>query len=225
MTKEETTLKSLIKFELAPDFSVSLEIGSLTVLVVLLLLVLCLFVWLFKQRIQFESLEFDAAEFGFGSSKVQFKPNALDRQIAYGIWVELSTRKIGLEIDLEHDVISEVYDSWYQFFGVTRELIKAVPAHKLKQQGTRAIVKTSVHVLNDGLRPHLTKWQSRFRRWLERQKDIEDEPQVLQTQFPRFDELSEDLLMINAQLIAYRKKIYELATGDKEAVIDIENEK
>ena len=225
MTENSSPKAPFFKFEISPDFSLSLEVGNAITLILFFLVLVGLIVWLFRQRLLFGGLEFDAAEFGFGSSKVQFKPNALDRQIAYAIWVELSTRKIGLEIDLEHDVVSEVYDSWYQFFGVTRELIKEVPANKLKQRGTRAIVKASVHVLNDGLRPHLTKWQARFRRWFERQSDVEDEPQVLQTQFPRFDDLSSDLMTINTKLIAYRKKMYELATGDKEVVIDIENEK
>lgn len=214
----------LFEFAIASDLSVSFEVGGIAVIGVGFCVLLFALWWFFGRKFLMKDLEFDAAEFGFGSSKLQFKPNAIDRQIAYAIWVELSTRKIGLEIDLEHDVISEVYNSWYEFFGVTRELIKEVPAHKLRQKGTRAIVKTSVDVLNDGLRPHLTRWQARFRRWFEAQELTEREPQEVQTEFPAFDDLSDDLLAINAKLITYRKTMYELATGDKEIVIDIENE-
>ncbi len=61
-------------------------------------------------------MEIDEAEIGIEPGKIKLRPNFTDRQVAYQIWVELSTRKIGLEIDLAHDVISEVYDSWHKFF-------------------------------------------------------------------------------------------------------------
>ena len=222
-TTPPSSAAPIFDFEIARDLSITLDIAGNAVLGLAVLVLLATLTWFFARRFFFRSLEFDAAELGFGSSKLQFKPNSLDRQIAYEIWVELSTRKIGLEIDLDHDVITEVYNSWYEFFGVTRELIKEVPAHKLRQKGTRAIVKTSVHVLNDGLRPHLTRWQARFRKWFEAQTGSDAEPQSVQTSFPAFAELSSDLLEINAKLISYRKAMYELATGDKESVIDIEN--
>lgn len=192
-----------------------------------LVLVAAVLVWLwFRGRIGLGSFELDSAGIGIGDTSVSFKPNRTDRQIAYAIWVELSTRKVGLAIDPEHDVISEVYDSWYSFFGVTRDLIKEVPAHKLKSKGTRAIVRASVQVLNEGLRPHLTQWQARYRRWYEatlRDDDIRD-PQSVQQEFPKYDDLVKDLLTINAKLIEYRKAMYELATGDPESLIAIEQE-
>jgi hypothetical protein len=214
----------LFEFAIASDLSVTFEVGGVATLGAGVCVLLFALWWFLGRKFLMKDLEFDAAEFGFGSSKLQFKPNTMDRQIAYAIWVELSTRKIGLEIDLEHDVVTEVYNSWYEFFGVTRELIKEVPAHKLRQQGTRAIVKTSVHVLNDGLRPHLTRWQARFRRWFDAQELTVKEPQVVQTEFPAFEDLRNDLLSINTRLISYRKTMYKLATGDEEVVIDIENE-
>ena len=67
----------------------------------------------------FENFEIDQADIGIGDQKFTFKPNMTDKQVAYAIWVELSTRKIGLEIDFENDVISEIYDSWFGFFTVT----------------------------------------------------------------------------------------------------------
>lgn len=192
-----------------------------------LVLVAAVLVWLwFRGRIGLGSFELDSAGIGIGDTSVSFKPNRTDRQIAYAIWVELSTRKVGLAIDPEHDVISEVYDSWYSFFGVTRDLIKEVPAHKLKSKGTRAIVRASVQVLNEGLRPHLTQWQARFRRWLDAtlKKDDFRDPQLVQQEFPKYDDLVKDMLEINAKLIEYRKAMYELATGDPESLIAIEQE-
>lgn len=76
----------------------------------------------------YKNIEIDSAEIGIQGQKITIKPNYINIEIAYKIWVELSTRKVGLPIDFENDVIVEVYKSWYQFFGITRELIKALPA-------------------------------------------------------------------------------------------------
>ena len=141
----------------------------------------------------------------------------MDSQIAYKIWVELSTRKIGIPVDIEKDVIVEVYNSWYQFFGITRELIKEIPASKLKRLETRNIVQLSIDILNLGVRPHLTTWQARFRHWydveLTKTSTNELTPQEIQKEFPNYASLTDDLLAINNQLIEYRKAMYQLAIG------------
>ncbi len=216
----------LFLFLVGDDFGIAFEVGAWVAPAILAIVILML-IWLwFRGRIGFGSFELDSAGIGIGDTTVSFRPNRTDRQIAYAIWVELSTRKVGLPIDPDHDVISEVYDSWYSFFGVTRDLIKEVPAHKLKSKGTRAIVRASVQVLNEGLRPHLTQWQARYRRWNDATLKVDDirDPQSVQQEFPKYDDLLKDLLEINAKLIEYRKAMYELATGDPESIIAIDDE-
>jgi hypothetical protein len=161
--------------------------------------------------------EIDQAQFGLGQQKIILRPNETDRQIAYKIWVELSTRKIGLPVDLDDDVIAEIYDSWYHFFSVTRDLIKDVPVSKFRRKDTEQIIRLSIEVLNQGLRPHLTKWQARFRRWYERALETDESatlhPQDIQKNFPDFAELSADMQVVNQRLISYRDKMYELVTN------------
>jgi hypothetical protein len=165
-----------------------------------------------------KQFEMDEAEIGVGSGKVKFRPNLTDRQVAYAIWVELSTRKIGLEIDLKDDVVSEIYDSWYQFFGVTRDLLKTVPVQRVSDPSTRKIIHLSISILNEGLRPHLTTWQARFRRWFDRQmiddKRAIDPPQLVQAEFPAFADMTKDLLEVNRKLIAYRQNMKRLVYGE-----------
>ncbi len=161
--------------------------------------------------------EIDGTQFGLGNQRISLRPNDTDRQIAYKIWVELSTRKIGLEIDLEDDVIAEIYDSWYSFFSVTRELVKDVPVSRFRRKDTEKIIRLSIDVLNTGLRPHLTKWQARFRRWYERELGKEERadiaPQDVQKEFPQYEELREDIEQVNKRLMSYREKMYELVTN------------
>jgi len=128
-------------------------------------------------------------------------------RIAYQLWVEMTTRKLGLPIDPSQDLISECYDSWYAFFKAARELIKSIPLHKNPRSvEMRDLVWLSQAVLNDGLRPHLQRWQARFRRWHAGTDDPENRtcaPQETQQLFPDWAELCADLLSTNQRLIAY----------------------
>ena len=170
----------------------------------------------------FKNFEIDQADIGIGDQKFTFKPNMTDKQVAYAIWVELSTRKIGLPIDFEHDVISEIYDSWYGFFTVTRELVKGIPAQKVRRDSTQKIIRLSIEVLNEGLRPHLTRWQARFRHWYDRELRKYDQgtgeevldPQLIQEKFPKYDELKTDMERVNQSLIKYRKQMYRMVLKD-----------
>lgn len=211
--------EALLQLTLLYPLEVRLVLGSWVTGAILFVLLL-LFIWQgIRHRNLFQKFEIDQAEVGIGPNKLKLLINETDRQIAYKIWVELSTRKIGLPIDLEHDVISEVYDSWHTFFTVTRELVKDVPVNKFRRKETEEIVRMSIGVLNDGLRPHLTKWQARFRRWYGKATEhsgfIEQSPQEIQQRYPKYDELQADLLAVNQRLMAYRKIMYELVVFTK----------
>lgn len=206
----------------ATDWLLTLTISA-WVAVAIAMLVIALLIWRYwVSDFAFRSFEIDQADIGIGSQKFSFKPNMIDKQVAYAIWVELSTRKIGLPIDFEHDVVSEIYDSWHGFFTVTRDLVKGIPAQKVKRDSTQKIIRLSIEVLNEGLRPHLTRWQARFRHWYERELRKYDEgkgeevldPQLIQERFPRFDELKIDMERVNQSLIKYRQQMYRLVLKD-----------
>ena len=82
-----------------------------------------------------KSVTIDEVNLGIGNSSVKFSYSKKDQEIAYKIWVELSTRKIGLRFDKENDVIKEVYDSWYKFFETARELLKDIPGNRIPYSG------------------------------------------------------------------------------------------
>jgi len=211
----ETVSSDLFSFVLSDDWSVDLHLSPIPLLILAAIFAVIFLLMQAYRKHKLVDWELDGAEMGLGDHKLSFKPNNTDRQIAYSIWVELSTRKIGLPIDAEDDVISEVYDSWYAFFSVTREMIKDIPVSKVRGKSTSQIIDLSVEVLNEGLRPHLTKWQARFRHWYERQMDNKSDasPQEVQKDFPAYDELVADLLEVNKRLMIYRLKMNELVRG------------
>lgn len=163
--------------------------------------------------------EIDEAAIGIGDQKIKIKPNYQDMQIAYKLWVELGTRKIGLEIDFNNDVINEIYDSWYEFFKLTRELIKDIPVSKVrKDKSTKELVRIAIEVLNDGLRHHLTKWQARFRKWYDSAIGTNENkglsPQDIQKKYPEYEKLTRDMIEVNKRIMEYKKILEQLAMGE-----------
>lgn len=203
----------LIQFALDNRFSVSFHVDGILFLVIGGGVAMLMLLKLVLSR-RFKEFEIDEAEFGVGNHKIKIRPNLEDKQIAYKIWIELTTRKIGLEIDLEHDVISEVYYSWYSFFGIARELVKDIPVSKYRSSDTEKIVDLLIEVLNKGVRPHLTSYQAKFRRWYEKACECEENnnlsPQEIQKKYPNYKDLASDLMIVNQNLMRYGDKLRQL---------------
>jgi hypothetical protein len=145
-------------------------------------------------------------ELGIGN--VKLKINSKNITTAHKMYVELQTRKIGIPFD-ENDVLVEVYDSWHNAFGAIRELAKDIPPNPENQE----LIYVATKVLNYGMRPHLTKWQAKFRRWyliqLIEEKSGDVTPQDIQRRYPFYRELIEDLGKSQEDLLSFMEKLAE----------------
>lgn len=198
----------LISVDRASGLSVSLNWIAVAIIA------LCTILFLTKGFgfcIKKKEVEIDEFNLGVGGNGIKLKYDLRDREIAYKIWVELSTRKIGLPIDEENDVIVEVYNSWYSFFEIARELLKEMPASKFRH--SKQLIELTENILNCGLRPHLTKWQARFRKWYDNEIRIlpECEPQEIQKKYAKYDELISDIKAVNLQMLAYKTLLHRIA--------------
>lgn len=147
---------------------------------------------------------------------VKLQPNTKDVQIAHQIWTELVTRKAAIPIDPDRDVITKVYDSWYRLFQRVRALISEIPADLIRRDAsTRELIRIATQTLNEGLRPHLTRWQAEFRNWIkQREGELRDKsPQELQKTFPQFQALISDMRVVNQGLMEYATALEKIARG------------
>jgi len=199
------------------DGTIDVSLNWMIALGILFLIFLPLFIRWFTSR---GTYELNEAEFGIGSQKIKFKSNFSNLQIAYKMWVELSTRKVGLKVDPDHDVIIEIYESWYNFFGVMRDLLKEIPAQTLRRdRSARDLVTIADKILNIELRPHLTAWQAKYRRWytaeLEDKNNNELTPQEVQKKYIHYEELIKDMQRVNDLLISYRTSLEHIVLKGK----------
>ena len=165
------------------------------------------------RRLQIKSASLNVP-FKIGS--ITFETTPTDRIIAWKAYVQLVTRKAALPFDDKHDVIEDVYASMYSLFDTSRDLLSNLPPRSFENpDGISAIL---LRVINDGLRPHLTRWQSDFRSWMDIARKNDEfqgmSPVALQKLYPDYQKLVEDLRFTNTELIKLADELYLIARGE-----------
>jgi ABC-type multidrug transport system fused ATPase/permease subunit len=199
----------IFKLYFDEDLNLILQISIWLVLALLLLFIIYFLIMKIVFRYSLVKVNIKLGNVG----TAEFRPNKNDIQIAHKIWTQLVTRKAAIPIDKENDVIEEIYDSWYALFQKVREFISEIPAELIRNNSsTKEIVRIATQTLNEGLRPHLTKWQARFRSWSTAKKDklLEMTPQDFQKKYPEYNDLIEDLIQVNQQLIQYAQELKKI---------------
>ena len=166
------------------------------------------------------SYEVQNVDFTFaGIGKVTVVQDKNTVRLAHKAWVQLTTRKAELPFDESHDLIVDIYDSWYQLFGELRKIVEdASPSLRRKQDLRNSLLINSVvGTLNEGLRPHLTEWQAKYRRWytheIESSKNLKKSPQEIQKTYPFYSELVLDLIKTNNGLAKYSSELKRISQG------------
>lgn len=153
---------------------------------------------------------------GAASTKYNIVRNFNNIEIAHKLHIELITRKAAIEIDEDNDVIAEVYNSWYSLFQITRNELKNFTGDILNGNSkSKELIRLATDILNIGLRPHLTFYQAKFRKWYterieeENTKDKHDRktPQEIQKEYIDYAGLIQSMKSVNRILIDYSEKL------------------
>jgi len=115
-------------------------------------------------------------------------------------------------------VIAEVYDSWYALFKITRDELKLLSGNMLINNETSdQLIILLTDILNKGLRPHLTKYQAKFRRWYDDELNNEmnkgKSPQEIQQNFIAYNELIASMKEVNGILMDYSEQLKKIIKG------------
>lgn len=155
----------------------------------------------------------------FGLGNVVYEATDEDRKLAWKLYVQLRTRKAALLFDEKNDVVVDVYDSLHELFPITRELLTDIHlSEAAKRNGVADLV---LRVLNDGLRPHLTKWNASFRRWWDDAIVLATNrgktPQDIQRQHPNYKQLVDELKAMNIEINKYAEDLLTIVQAPKGA--------
>jgi len=155
----------------------------------------------------------------FGLGNITYETTEQDRTLAWKMYVQLRTRIAALPFDENLDVIADVYESLHTIFAITREVLSE--AKPFRAQSQRSIVDFILRVLNDGIRPKLTRWQAHFLYWWDKAVELPENttktPQEIQRTFPGYNELIEDLKKMNTELFKYAEDLLAIVHAPKVA--------
>lgn len=189
--------------------NVIVGIGLIVFLIVLVYMIYKSLKYFFEKRYKIVDMNISIANIG----NISIEKNKDISKIAHKAWVEIMTRKVGLLFEEDKDVIVEVYNSWYSLFGIIRDLLKEIEPRK-KDKELEKLENILVKTLNYGLRPHLTKWQAKYRRWYnqEIEKDTNNQlsPQEIQKKYKKYYELIADLKETNKQMVQFAEELKKL---------------
>ena len=105
--------------------------------------------------------------FGIGSASWEADPT--ERNAAWELYVELVTRVAVQSLHPQEGLVREAMNSLYSLFGSTREILrKAGPKVGASHDSVGGI---AIAVLNNGLRPFLSKWHPLLMEWEEKRKE------------------------------------------------------
>ena len=181
--------------------SVSITFTLDNLLVVILILIILIFVItkLSQKIVKIIKGKIKVRQITINGISFDIECNNDVKKLAEEVWVELATRKIALPFDEKNDVIEEVYNSWYTIFEKFREILKRIPVEK--SSSVDKLTQVILATLNGKLRAHLTKWQARFRKWYETNKNQDGDPQDIQKRYPQYNELINDLKIVNNEMM------------------------
>ena len=105
--------------------------------------------------------------FGIGSASWEADPT--QRNAAWELYVELVTRVAVQSLDPQEGLVREAMNSLYSLFGSTRDILrKAGPKVGASHDSVGGI---AIAVLNNGLRPFLSKWHPSLLEWEEKKAE------------------------------------------------------
>jgi len=105
----------------------------------------------------------------FGIGGAEWEADSTERRAAWALYVELITRISTQPLAFEQGLTREALNSLYSLFGSTREILReAGPDVGASRSSVGGIAIT---VLNNGLRPFLSKWHPLLATWEARRPD------------------------------------------------------
>jgi hypothetical protein len=143
-----------------------------------------------------------------GWVSVKFVPNTIEKQAAWSLYVELSTRIAAQPFDRETGLMREVLTSLYSLFGFTRQALR--DAGPGVAHGHNSFGPLAIRFLTEVLAPFTTKWHQPLLSY-EALRPNDRSALAHEQHWERFAELSTDLQVLQKKVRAYTEALAEIA--------------
>ena len=147
----------------------------------------------------------------FGLGSAEWEADSTQRRAAWALYVELVTRVAVQELATDAGLLREALNSLYTLFGTTREILReGGPDVGASRESVGGL---AIAVLNQGLRPFLTKWHPLLQVW-EAQRPEKMSRKEHESQWAEEPNLRQELAALRGELEVYAQALAKVAGVD-----------
>lgn len=148
----------------------------------------------------------------FGIGKTEWEFVLAERKAAWHLYVELVTRVSIEPLKDDEGSLRETLNSLYSLFASTRQVLReAGPDVGISQESLGGF---AISVLNNGLRPFLSKWHPLLSDW-EAMRHPDKSPLRHEKEWPQEKELRTELNTLSKELRTYAEALAIIASVNK----------
>ena len=136
-------------------------------------------------------------------AEMKFAVNSEYRRVAWKLFIETLTRVATQPLRTEHGSVGEAISSLHRLFTDTRELLKTM--HPSKPTAGITVEVCAVKMLNQEIRPFLSRWHVRLQEFESRHNEVTEED------WPDNAACRKELEALRDRLISYTRVFGELA--------------
>lgn len=144
----------------------------------------------------------------FGLGSAEWEADITQSRAAWALYVELVTRVAVQELASDSGLVREVLNSLYTLFGTTREILREAGPNVGASR--KSVGGLAIAVLNQGLRPFLTKWHPLLQVW-EAQRPEKMSPKEHEQHWAEEPKLRQELSQLRAELEVYAQALAKVA--------------
>jgi len=137
-----------------------------------------------------------------------------DRKIAWEIFTEINTRIAVVDFNEDYDSFYHVHKSLYTMFQLVRDKIKEIPVDTIKDDNNQ-IIDFYLRILNDGIRPYLSKWHIPISQWVKNNEKENPKLSILEIEknYPQRTEILSDIKLMNLRMSHFSDVLLNIAKG------------
>jgi len=144
----------------------------------------------------------------FHIGTIEMEADPCQKKAAWSIYIELVTRIAVESLEDDQGILREALTSLYNLFSITREVLKEAGPDVGATDST--VGGIAIRVLNDGLRPFVSKWHPLLQDW-ESKRLSNKSPREFENEWTQCMEMREELSGLRQNLWDYANALAEIA--------------
>ncbi len=175
--------------------------------ILLIILILIIVTVIFLKKGSFSKPKI-SVNLPFGIGGVEWEVDPIEQRVAWSLYVELVTRIAIQPLESDQGLLREALNSLYSLFDTTRQILKE--AGSVLGTSPKSVGGIAIAVLNNGLRPFLSKWHPVLEEW-EAQRPSTTSRKQHEKEWSEEPQLRSELELLRKDLEKYAEALAKIA--------------